>query len=38
MVIDTLQALDVKDALENFIVRKRLPEHITSKSDIGCGT
>lgn len=34
MAIDSLQTLDVIEALENFISRKRPPEHIREKLDI----
>jgi len=34
MAIDSLQTLDVIEALENFILRKRPPEHIRDKLDI----
>lgn len=35
MAIDVLQTLDVIEAMENFIARKRPPEHIRPKLDIG---
>lgn len=35
MAIDALQTLDVIEAMENFIARKRPPEHIRPKLDIG---
>lgn len=35
MAIDTLQTLEVIEAMENFIARKRPPEHIRPKLDIG---
>ena len=35
MAIDTLQTLDVIEAMENFIARKRPPEQIRPKLDIG---
>ncbi|MBX7109383.1 MAG: DUF3024 domain-containing protein [Chitinophagales bacterium] len=35
MEIDTLQTLDVIEAMENFIARKRPPEHIREKLDLG---
>ena len=35
MAIDILQTLDVIEAMENFIARKRPPEHIRPKLDIG---
>ena len=35
MVINILQTLDVIEAMENFITRKRPPEHIRPKLDIG---
>lgn len=34
MAIDILQTLDVIEAMENFIARKRPPEHIRSQLDI----
>jgi len=35
MAIDILQTVDVIEAMENFIERKRPPEHIRSRLDIG---
>ena len=35
MAIDILQTLDVIEAMENFIARKRPPENIRPKLDIG---
>ena len=35
MAIDALQTLDIIEAMENFIARKRPPEHIRLKLDIG---
>ena len=35
MAIDILQTLDVIEAMENFIARKRPPEHIRPQLDIG---
>ncbi len=35
MAIDTLQTLDVIEAMENFLARKRPPEHIRPKLDLG---
>jgi len=35
MAIDTLQTLDVIEAMENFIARKRPPEHIRPQLDLG---
>ena len=35
MAIDILQTLDVIEAMENFMARKRPPEHIRPKLDIG---
>lgn len=35
MAIDILQTLGVIEAMENFIARKRPPEHIRLKLDIG---
>ena len=35
MAIDTLQTLEVIEAMENFIARKRPPEHIRAKLDLG---
>ena len=35
MAIDSLQTLDVIEAMENFIARKRPPEHIREKLDLG---
>lgn len=35
MAIDALQTLDVIEAMENFIARKRPPEHIRSQLDLG---
>ncbi len=35
MAIDALQTLDIIEAMENFIARKRPPEHIRPKLDIG---
>lgn len=34
MAIDTLQTLDVIEAMENFIARKRPPEHIREALDL----
>ena len=35
MAIDILQTVDVIEAMENFIARKRPPEHIRPKLDLG---
>lgn len=35
MAIDTLQTSDVIEAMENFIARKRPPEQIRCKVDLG---
>ena len=35
MAIDILQTIDVIEAMENFIARRRPPEHIREKLDIG---
>ncbi len=35
MAIDILQTVDVIEAMENFIERKRPPEHIRPKLDLG---
>ncbi|MBK9733119.1 MAG: DUF3024 domain-containing protein [Chitinophagaceae bacterium] len=35
MAIDALQTLDVIEAMENFIARKRPPEHIRAQLDLG---
>ena len=35
MAIDVLQTLDVIEAMENFLARKRPPEHIRPQLDIG---
>lgn len=34
MAIDTLQTLDIIEVMENFLARKRPPEHIRPKLDI----
>lgn len=34
MAIDTLQTLEIIEAMENFLARKRPPEHIRPKLDI----
>lgn len=35
MALDNLQTADIIEALENFVERKRPPEHIRKKLDIG---
>lgn len=35
MAIDVLQTLDVIEVMENFLLRKRPPEHIRNQLDIG---
>ncbi|MBV6484644.1 MAG: hypothetical protein KFKLKKLM_01154 [Flavobacteriales bacterium] len=35
MAIDTLQTLEVIEVMENFLSRKRPPEHIRNQLDIG---
>ena len=35
MALDNLQIVDIIEALENFVERKRPPEHIRTKLDIG---
>ena len=35
MAIDILQTLDVIEVMENFISRKRPPEHLRNQLDIG---
>jgi hypothetical protein len=35
MTIDTLQTLEVIEAMENFLARKRPPKHIRAQLDIG---
>lgn len=35
MAIDTLQTLEIIEVMENFLERKRPPEHIRDKLDLG---
>lgn len=35
MAIDTLQTLEVIEAMENFLLRKKPPEHLRNQLDIG---